>query len=321
MRIRAALLIGCTLFPALSAMAQEVYPSKAVTLVVPFAAGGATDLLGRIVAERLGAVWKQSVIVENRGGASGAIGSAYVARAKNDGYTILLGTASTHAVAQTLNPKLPYNVQRDFVPISEVATSPLVLVVHTSVPAKSVKELVAYAKSKPGDVAYDGSPGTAPHMAMELLAARAEMKMMAVGYKGSAPALTDLVAGQLQTAFTDVPMALSYIRGEKVRALAVTSTKRIPLLPQVPTVAESGYPGYDADVWLGLFAPAGTPPEIAKKISVDLQKALSEPGARKKLEDAGFNLVATSPDEFAIRVRDDIQKWRKVITDANIKLE
>lgn len=320
--IRVILLaMGVVLSTGLSATAQEAYPKQVVKLVVPFAAGGATDLLGRVVAERLGAVWNQSVIIDNRAGASGAIGSDFVAKSKNDGYTLLLGTASTHAVAETLNPRLPYNITRDFVAISEVATSPLVLLVHPSVPVKSLSELIAFAKAKPGDLAYNGTPGAAPFMAMELLAARAGTKMLPIAYKGSSPAMIDLVAGQLQTGFNDVSPSLPFIREGKLRALAVSSAKRIPLLPEVPTVAESGYPGYDADVWLGLFAPAGTPPHIVNKISADLRKGLFEPGARKKIEESGFTIVTSDPSQFAIRVRNDIQKWRKVIVDANIKVE
>lgn len=320
--IRATLLVmGIALFSGVSALAQGAFPNRAVKLVVPFSPGGATDMLGRIVADRLAAVWNQPVVVDNRAGASGTIGSDAVAKSKNDGYTILLGTASTHAVAQTLRPSLSYNVERDFAPISEVATSPLVLLVHPSLPAKSVSELVAYAKTQAGSIPYDGSPGTAAHMAMELLAARAGTKMLPIGYKGSSVAMIDLVGGSLQVAFNDVPPAVPFINNGQLRALAVTSPKRIPLLPQVPTVAESGYPGYDADVWLGLFAPVGTPPEIVSKIAADLKTALTEPAARKKLEEAGFTLVASSPSEFTIRVRNDIQKWRKVITDAGIKIE
>ena len=319
--IRAALLaMGLTLFSGLG-LAQEAYPNKVVKLVVPFAPGGATDMLGRILAERLGAVWKQSVIVENRPGASGTLGADSVAKSKNDGYTILLGTSSTHAVAPTLRPSLPYNAERDFVPITQVATTPFVLAVHPSIPAKTLAEFVSLAKGNPNQIPYDGTPGTAPHMAMELLSARAGVKLQPIGYRGSSPALMDLAAGQLHAAFSDVPPAVPFIRDGKLRALAVTSPTRLVLLPQVPTVAESGFPGYDADAWLGLFAPAGTSPEIARKIAADVRAALNEPNARKKLEEAGFTLIASSPGEFAIRIKNDIPKWRKVITDANIKIE
>lgn len=317
----AMLAIGISLLGGQNLFAQEAYPNKAVKLVVPFAMGGGTDQLGRIVAERLSALWNRTVSVENRPGLSGAIGSDAVAKSSNDGYTLLLGTATTHAVAPALNSKIPYNVQRDFAPITEIATSPFVLLVHPTVPANSIKELVLYAKSKPGAVTYNGSVGTGSHMAMELLAARAGgIEMQAVADKGTGPAMIDLVAGQLQAGFNDVPAALPYLREGKLRALGVTSSKRTSLLPQVPTIAESGYPGYDADAWYGVFAPMGTPPYILKKISADLRAVMTEPSTRKKLEDNGYTLVLSSPSEFSLRVKNDIQKWRTLVADAKIKV-
>jgi tripartite-type tricarboxylate transporter receptor subunit TctC len=318
-----AILFGLevAMFAAVTASAQDAYPSKVVKIVVPFAAGGSTDLLARNLAERLGESWKQAVIVDNRAGAGGVIGADAVAKSKPDGYTLLLGTVTTHAVAQTLYPKLPYNIQRDFVPITELVTIPQLLSVHPSLPVSSLQELVAYAKSKPGEIAYNGSVGTTPHMSMELLAARADIKMLPVPYRGSGPAMTDLVAGQLQASFDVVMTTLPYMQAGRLRVLAVTSAKRSPLLPQIPTVAESGYPGYESDVWFGLFAPAGTPPLIVSRISADVRTVLTEPKMRQKLEATGFSIVASSPNEFAVRVRDDIQKWRKVIVDANIKAE
>lgn len=319
--LRAAILgVGVALFSGLS-HGEEAYPNKVVKLVIPFAAGGATDMLGRLIAERLGLLWKQAVIVENRGGASGTIGSDFVAKSKNDGYTILLGTSSTHAVAPSLRPSLPYNPERDFVSITLVATTPFVLVVHPSLPPKNLAEFVSYAKKTPDQIPYDGTPGTAPHMAMELLSARAGIKLLPIGYKGSSPALMDLAAAQLQATFADVPPTIPFIREGKLRALAVSSPKRLALLPEVPTVAESGYAGYDGDAWIGLFAPAGTPPEIARKIAADLHSAMNEPTAKKKLEEAGFTLIASGPTDFVARIKSDIPKWRKVITDAGIKIE
>ncbi|HZR03524.1 MAG TPA: tripartite tricarboxylate transporter substrate binding protein [Burkholderiales bacterium] len=303
-------------------IAQEVYPNRVVKIVVPFAAGGATDVFGRLLAERLTAVWKQSVIVDNRPGASGAIGSEAVAKSKPDGYTLLLGTATSHAVAPALYPNLPYDTLRDFVPVTELATTPLVLLVHPSLPVTSLKQFVEYARAHPGAISYSGSPGTGPYMSMQLLAIRAgRLSMQSIGYKGSGPAMFDLVAGNLNAAFNDVPAAVPYVREGKLRALAVGSAKRSPLLPEVPTVAESGYPGFDTDVWLGLFAPAGTPPEIVTKIAADVRTAFSEANARKKLEEGAFSAVASTPDEFATRVKDDLQKWRNLIKEANIKIE
>jgi tripartite-type tricarboxylate transporter receptor subunit TctC len=319
--LAALVALGAALSTGQPASAQEAFPTKVVKLVVPFAAGGGTDLLARILAERLGAAWNQSVIVDNRPGAAGAIGTDVVAKAKNDGYTILLGTASTHAVGPSLIPKLPYNTQRDFVPITELATSPFVLLAHPTLKVNSVSEFVDLAKSKPGEIPYNGTTGTGGHMAMELLAARAgKVELLPISYKGSGPAMIDLVAGQLLVGFNDVPPALPFVREGKLRALAVTGTNRTPLLPQVPTIAESGYPGYDADVWYGLFAPAGTPPHIVKKIAADVRTALTEPSTRKKLEESAFAVVASSPIEFNIRVKADVEKWRKLIKDNNIKM-
>lgn len=321
-RTRALLFgIGVTLFAAMTASAQDTYPGKVVKIIVPFAAGGSTDLLARNVAERLGETWKQTVIVENRAGAGGVIGADAVNKSTPDGYTLLLGTVTTHAVAQTLHPKLPYNILRDFVPITELVTIPQLLSVHPSLPVTSVQEFVAYAKARPGEIAFNGSLGATPHMSMELLAARAGIKMLPVPYKGSGPAMTDLVGGQLQASFDVVMTTLPYMQSGKLRVLAVTSAKRSPLLPQIPTIAESGYPGYESDVWFGLFAPAGTPPGIVNKIGADARTVLTEARFRQKLEASGFSIVASSPNEFALRVKNDIQKWRKVIIDANIKAE
>jgi len=314
------LVATATFFAAQESLAQNGYPDKVVKIVVPFAAGGSTDLFARVLAERLGVLWNQSVIVENRPGASAAIGTEVVAKSKGDGYTLLLGTATSHAVAPALVPTLPYNVLHDFVPITEMATAPFVLLVHPTLPVKTLKEFIAYGKSKPGVISYNGAPGTGPHMAMELLLARAGgVSMQSIAYKGTGPAMIDLVSGQLHAGFNDVPASLSFVREGRLRALAVTGTKRTPLMPDVPTVAESGYAGYDADAWFGLFAPATTNPQIVSKIAADIRTALSEPAARKKLEEGAFSMVLSSPSQFEMRVRNDLQKWRKVVSDNNIK--
>lgn len=321
-RTYAALLgLAMTLFAATSVSAQDVFPSRVVKIVLPFAAGGSTDLLARALAERLSDLWKQPVIVENRPGASGMIGSDAVAKSKPDGYTLLLGTVTTHAVAQTLFPKLPYDVQRDFAPISELTTIPQLLSVHPSMPINSVQELIAYAKAKPGHITYGGNTGAVTHMAMELLAARTGMKMLHVPYKGSAPALADLMGGQLSAGFDVVMTTLPHMQSGKLRVLAISSPKRSPLAPQVPTVSESGLPGFEANAWFGLFAPARTPPSIVNKISQDTRRVLTEPKMREKLEAAGFEIVASSPTEFSARVKSEVQKWRKVVKDANIKVD
>ncbi len=313
--------LAVSLFVAMPVSAQEAYPGKVVKLVVPFAAGGSTDLLARSLAERLSETWKQSMIVENRPGAGGVIGSDAVAKAKPDGYTLLLGTATTHAVAQTLYPKLPYNVERDFTPVAELVTIPQLLSVHPSLPVHTVQELVAYAAARPGAVSYGGGAGTTPAMSMAMLTSRAGIKMLEVPYQGSGPSMIALVGGHLNATFDVLMTTLPHQQAGKVRSLAVTSAKRNPLVPNIPTVAESGFPGFESSVWFGLFAPAGTPPEIIRKLGEDTRKVLTEPKFREKLESSGFEIVASTPGAFALRVKDDVQKWRKVIIDANIKIE
>jgi tripartite-type tricarboxylate transporter receptor subunit TctC len=261
------------------------------------------------------------MIVENKGGAAGNIGTDYAAKQKPDGYTLLMGTVSTHAVAPSLYPKLPYNPQRDFIPISEVVTIAQVLSVNPTLPVNNVADLIAYAKSRPGEVAFNGSVGTTPHMSMAMLTSRAGVKMLPISYKGSGPAMNDLIAGQLQTSFDVIMTSLPYLKAGKLRPIAVSSAKRSPLLPDVPTVAESGYPGYESDIWYGFFAPVGTPMDIVKKIGSDLKTVLAEPPMKKHLEEAGFTIVASNPEEFSVRLRNDVQKWRKVIHDAKITVD
>lgn len=315
------LLLCLAAFVSVPALSQDGYPNAIVKIVVPFAAGGSTDLLARSLADRLREAWKQPVIVENRAGAGGLIGAEYAAKAKPDGYTLLLGTVTTHAVAQNLYPNLRYDVQRDFAPITELVTIPQILSVHPSLPVHSLAEFVAYAKAHPGQIPYNGSVGATPHMSMAMLATRANISLLPVPYKGSGPAMNDLVAGQLTASFDVVMTTMPHLQAGRLRALAVTSAQRSPLVPNIPTVAESGFPGYESDVWFGLFAPAGTPAAIVRKISEDGRRALTEVATRKKLEEAGFTIVASNPADFSRRLNNDIQKWRKVIDDGKIKIE
>lgn len=321
-RIKAAVLaLAIAALGAASASAQEAYPSKVVKLIVPFAAGGSTDLLARTVADRLGEMWKQPVIVDNRAGGNGIVGSAVASKAKPDGYTLLMGTATTHAVAQTLYPKLPYDIQRDFVPITELVIIPQLLSVHPSVPVHSVQELVAYAKSKPGQVSYAGGKGSTTAMSMAMLTSRAGVQMLEVPFTGSGPAMNAMLGGHVESMFDVLMTTLPHMQAGRVRTLGVTSAKRHPLAPNVPTVAEQGFPGFESSVWFGLFAPAGTPPEVVRKVAEDSRSVLTDPKMKEKMESAGFEIVASSPSAFAVRVRDDIAKWRKVIIDANIKFD
>ena len=303
------------------AAAADVYPAKLVKIVVPFAAGGSTDLLTRSVAQQLNEAWKRPVVVENRAGGGGIIGSEYVVKSPPDGYVLLLGTNTTHAAAATLYAKLPYDLRRDFAPITEIASIPLILSVHPSIPVKSVKELVALAKAQPGQLNFGGGTGAAAHMAMALFESMAKIDMVHVPYKGSGPAMIDLLGGHLSLGFDAVMTTLPYAQTGKLRMLAVSSLKRSAVASQVPTMAESGYPGYEAILWFGLFAPAGTPADIVKKINEETGRSVATPRMRELLASQGLEIVASSPAEFTARVDREIVKWRKVILDAGIKLE
>jgi len=303
------------------AAAADVYPAKLVKIVVPFAAGGSTDLLTRSVAQQLNEAWKRPVVVENRAGGGGIVGSEYVVKSPPDGYVLLLGTNTTHAAAATLYAKLPYDLRRDFAPITEIASIPLILSVHPSIPVKSVKELVALAKAQPGQLNFGGGTGAAAHMAMALFESMAKIDMVHVPYKGSGPAMIDLLGGHLSLGFDAVMTTLPYAQTGKLRMLAVSSLKRSAVAPQVPTMSESGYAGYEAILWFGLFAPAGTPADIVKKINEETGRSVATPRMRELLASQGLEIVASSPAEFTARVDREIVKWRKVILDAGIKLE
>lgn len=304
-----------------SVVAQDVYPNKLVRIVIPFSAGGSSDLLTRNLADKLSILWKQPVIVENRAGASGIIGTDYVAKQKNDGYTLLIGTQTTHSVVQSLYPKLPYDPHKDFTAISELVNSPLMLSVHPDVPVKTLQEFITYAKANPGNVTYGGSLGSTLHLPMEMLASRAGVKMQLIPYKGSGPIMIDLMSGTLNASLDAVITSLPLQQKGKIRTLAVTSKQRSPLAPQIPTIAEQGFPGYDASIWWGLFAPAGTPEHIVKKINEDTRKVLNDPVVRSKLEASAMEIIASSPQAFKVRVKEEEEKWRKVIVDNNIKVD
>ncbi|OWT71448.1 MULTISPECIES: tripartite tricarboxylate transporter substrate binding protein [unclassified Achromobacter] len=303
------------------ALADEAYPNRPVRMIVPFSAGGSTDQVARALAEGLGRIWNQPVIVENRDGASGIIGSRVVAESRPDGYTLLFGTQTTQAVVPHLFPKVPYNAEKDFVPVTELVSIAQLLSVPSSSPFHSLAELVAYAKAHPGALTFGGGVGATPQMTMELLMAQANIKMLGVPYKGSSLAMNDLLAGRLDSMFDVIMTTLPQQRAGKVRSLAVTTNHRHPLLPDVPTVAESGYPGFETDVWFGLFAVAGTPPAIVQKIADDSRKAMADPQRRKMLTDVGFEIITSSPADFARYARAESEKWGAVIKAANIKME
>ncbi len=316
----ASLLLGS--LASFAACAADVYPSKAVRIVVPFAAGGSTDLLARSVAQRLNEAWKQPVLVDNRAGGGGIVGSEIVMKSAADGYMLLVGTVTTHAVSASLYRKLPFDPQRDFTPITEIAHIPQLLSVHPSIPVRSVKELVALTRARPNDLNYGtAGAGSASHMAMELFQSMAKIKIVHISYKGTGPAMVELLGGHLGLMFDVIMTSLPHMQAGKLRTLGVSSLRRSPITPDIPTISESGYPGYEAIVWFGLFAPQGTPPDVVRKINEETARALNTPKMRESLASQGLEVVASSPADFSTRVAGEIAKWRKVIQQAGIKLD
>ena len=309
-----AALFAYTAIFAGSSLAQTVYPAKAIRYVVPFPAGGPLDIVARAIGQELNKSWGQAVVIDNRPGAGGNIGADLVAKAPADGYTILMGAVSTHAINVTLYNKLPYDPIRDFAPVTLITSVPNVLVVHPSVPANNVKELIALAKSRPGQLNFaSGSTGSAGHLAGELFNSMAGVRMTHIPYKGAAPAVVDLMAGHVSLMFDNISSALPNIKATRVRALAVTTLKRSPLLPQLPTISDAGLRGFDIATWFGIFAPAGTPPDIVARLNGEIVRILHTPEMKERLALLGAEPIGNKPDEFAAFVRAEIPKYAKVI--------
>jgi len=306
---------------ALPARTQD-YPTQTVKIVVPFVAGGGVDVVARIIAPKLGDELGQSVIIENRGGAGGMLGAAAVAQAPPDGYTLLLGTGSTHGTNSSVYAKLSYDPVRDFVPVVLVSTSPLLLVVRLSLPAKNVSELIALARSKPGELSF-GSYGTGSinHLGAELFNSMANIQTNHVPYRGSAPALTDLVGGRLDFTLDGVSTSLGYIEAGSIRLLGVAAPQRTPVLPSEPTIAESGLPGFDTMVWFGLFAPAGTPRSVVELINRKVNAVLAAQDIKQRLAKLGIEAVGGGPDVLAAKVQSEMRKWADLVREKNIRLE
>lgn len=300
----------------------QAYPAKPIRIVVPFPAGGTTDILAREVANKLTQTLGQSVVVDNRPGAGGNIGAELVAKSPADGYTFLMGTVGTHAINASLYSKMPYDHLRDFAPVILVAGVPNVLEVNPSVPVNSVQELIAYAKANPGKLNFASSgSGTSIHLAGELFKVMTGVQMSHVPYKGSAPALADLAGGQVQLMFDNLPSSLQLIKGGKLRALAVTSAQRSGALPDLPTVAEAGLPGFEATSWFGLLAPAGTPPDVIARVNAEVSKWLSSPEGKEKLAAQGAIAVGGSADDFSRHIAAETTKWQKVVKESGAKVE
>jgi tripartite-type tricarboxylate transporter receptor subunit TctC len=300
----------------------QTYPAKPVRMVVPFPAGGATDIVGRLIAQKLSETWGQQVIVDNRGGAGGTIGSEVAAKSPADGYTILVGTSSTHAIAPSLYSKLAYDPVRDFAPVTLIANATILLAVHPSVPARTVRELIALAKKQPDALSFASSGnGGISHLVGEQFKSMAGIQMLHVPYKGDSPALVDLVGGQVSLMFGTAVSFLPYVKSGRLNALAVTNPKRSPIAPSVPTVAESGLPGFEALQWFGIFAPAGTPKEIVARLNAEIVKILRAPDVRERLSSLGADVVGSSPEQFAAFQKSDAAKWAKVVKESGAKIE
>jgi tripartite-type tricarboxylate transporter receptor subunit TctC len=312
----AALLLA-SLFAASSPAAAQDYPKKQIELVVPFVAGGTTDNVARLIAQRFSESWGQTVIVNNRPGGGSTIGHAVVAKAPPDGHTLLVTTISFAITA--VMQKLPFDPIEDFAPISEFASLPLILVVHPSLPATNLKEFIAMAKSKAGGWDYASSGvGTSPHLAAEMFKSMAGVDMVHVPYKGNAEAMNAFLGGHIKIYFALVPAVLQHVKAGSLRAIAVTTEQRLPYLPDVPTIAESGFPGYEISSWQGVFAPGGTPRDVVGKINGEVVRLLSVPEVRARISLEGADPVGSSPDAFAERVKSEIAKWTKVARSAGI---
>lgn len=312
---------GVALFAA-AGSASAAWPDKVIRIVVPFAAGGSTDLIARKVAEGLTQRLSANVIVENRPGAGGTVGTEYVARQPADGYTILMGSVSTHGSAPCVYSKLPYDAVKDFTPLTVVATIPNVMSVNQSVPANTLPEFVALLKKDPEKYSFaSNGQGTSNHLAAELFKTTAGVSMVHVPYRGSGPALIDLVGGQINMMVDVVMTSYPYIKDGKIKALAVTSPQRSPMLPDVPTVAESGYPGYEAMVWFGMLAPAGLPEPLRAKLTDGLVQTLHAPAMKTYLEQQGAQVSDVAGPAFGTMIKDEISKWCQVVKKADIRLD
>lgn len=297
------------------------YPDRQIKIISPFATGGIADTFSRVIAQGLSEAWSQPVIVENKTGGGGNIGSDFVAKATPDGYTLVMGNIGSHAVNPYLMKNMPYDPLRDFQPVAYVLDAEGLLVVSPDVPSKSVSELIAYIKANPGKISYgSGGVGTTSHLAGELFKSLAKVDMTHIPYKGNAPAITDLIGGQTQVMFATMPTVLPYVKSGKLRALAVIGGSRSPSLPDVPTVSET-LPGFDVSNWIGIFAPNGTPPSIVSKLNAEIVKVMQQPNVQKRLDTEGAKFKVMTPEAFGAFQKSEAQKWAKTIRDSGLKPE
>ena len=311
----------CMLFAAGHAYAQA-WPTKPIRMILPFPPGGTTDILGRVAAQKLSEALGQQVVPDNRPGAAGNIGTEFVAKAPPDGYTLVTAPGSTLTIHPSLYSKLGFDPLRDFAPVTILAAVPNALVVHPSLPVRNVKDLIALAKAKPGQLNYASTgAGQSTHLSMELFKTMARVNIVHVPYKGSAPAVTDLLGGHVLLMFDNMPSALPHVKAGKLRAVAVSTLKRSLVAPDIPTVAESGLPGFEVSVWFGVLAPAKTPQPVVERLNQILVKALHTAEVRERLSTQGAEPIANTPDQFTQQMKRDIAKWAKVVKDADIKLD
>jgi tripartite-type tricarboxylate transporter receptor subunit TctC len=322
-RVLALIIVVCAQVYATAAMAQAAaYPNKAVRLVISFPAGGPADFFGRTIAQKLTEIIGQQVIIDNRAGASGILATEHVAKAPADGYTVYLASSGVLALHVSLYDKLPYDITRDFAPVTLAVTVPELLVVHPSLPVKTAKDFVALAKAKPNELSYGSTgAGSMPHLAFESFKIAAGVSILHVPYKGAAPVVTDLLGGHVQASILDVPVLLAHVKAGKFRALAIATGKRAPTLPDVPTMAEAGYPAVNADNWYGIVVAAATPKDVLSKLHAAFVGALQAPETKQRLASQGADAVSSSPEEFAAYMRNETEKWSRVTRTAGIKLD
>ncbi len=322
MRILMKLLLAAVCAGITAPAGAQSYPTKAVRIIVPFPPGAGVDIVTRAVSGKLGEALGQQLIIDNRAGAGGIVGAEVAAKAPADGYTLFMGTAGILTVIPHMHSKAPYSVERDFIPVSLVASVPSMLVVHPSLPVKSVKELIALARAKPGALNYASTGnGTLPHLAAEFFKAQAKINMVHVAYKGSAPATTDLLSGQVEVFFGNVLSVIEQVRGGRLRALAVTSLQRQAVAPDVPTMVESGFPGFEAGTWFGLLAPAGTPRDIIARLHTEVAKTVRLPDVQKQLAGQGATTIGNTPEQFAAYIKTESAKWAKVLAASGVRAD
>ncbi|ACP26565.1 conserved hypothetical protein [Sinorhizobium fredii NGR234] len=322
---RAALAFGIATLSAMtlgSPVQAQSFPDRTITLVVPFAAGGSTDVVARIIAQKMSEDLGQQIVVQNVAGAGGNLGASNVARADPDGYTILMATVATHALNPLILKTKPYDPEKDFAPVSLLVIVPNVLVVNPELPAKSVQELLALLKASPDQYSYASSGnGTPLHLSGELFKTMAGVQMQHIPYKGSGPALNDVIGNQVPIMFDNLPSSSSHIKAGTLRALAVTTAERAPSFPDVPTIAESGIPGYETYTWNALFAPADTPQPVIARLNEAANKALADPAVKKRMGEFSAKIVGSTPEELAAHVKAELAKWTPVVRDANVQMD